>query len=77
MTEPGALPGLHHLPVCGDDDDAKQVVVGLLAELGWRRDQVLDLGGLVAARGMEAYLLFWVSVLGAVGTPRFNMRIVR
>jgi 8-hydroxy-5-deazaflavin:NADPH oxidoreductase len=51
--------------------------VGLLAELGWRRDQVLDLGGLGAARGMEAYLLFWVSVLGAVGTPRFNVRIVR
>ena len=77
MTEPGALPGLHHLPVCGDDEDAKQVVVGLLAELGWRRDQVLDLGGLVAARGMEAYLLFWVSLLGSVGTPRFNVRIVR
>jgi 8-hydroxy-5-deazaflavin:NADPH oxidoreductase len=77
MTEPGALPGLHHLPVCGDDEDAKDVVVGLLAELGWRRDQVLDLGGLVAARGMEAYLLFWVSVLGAVATPRFNVRIVR
>lgn len=77
MTEPGVLTGLHHLPVCGDDEDAKDVVVGLLAELDWRRDQVLDLGGLVAARGMEAYLLFWVSVLGAVGTPRFNVRIVR
>jgi 8-hydroxy-5-deazaflavin:NADPH oxidoreductase len=77
MTEPGALPGMHHLPVCGDDDEAKQVVVGLLGELGWGDDQILDLGGLVAARGMEAYLLFWVSVLGAVGTPRFNVRVVR
>lgn len=77
MVEPAAVPGLHHLPVCSDDDDAKALVLGLLGELGWRPDQLLDLGPLSAARGMEAYVLFWVHVYRTIGTGRFNVRVVR
>lgn len=38
---------------------------------------MLDLGDLTAARGMEAYLLLWVRMLGAVRTTGFNVAIVR
>jgi hypothetical protein len=37
---------------------------------------VLDPGPLPAARGMEAYLLLWVRLLGNQQSPMFNIRIV-
>ena len=68
--------GDHDLPICGDDDAAKAQVTQLLRDwFGWR--SVLDLGDLSAARGMEAYLLLWVRMMGAVGSPTFNIKVVR
>lgn len=68
--------GDHDLPVCGNDDAAKTTVTQLLAGwFGWR--SFLDLGDLSAARGMEAYLLLWVRLYGAVGTAMFNLKVVR
>jgi hypothetical protein len=32
---------------------------------------------MTAARGVEAYLLLWIRMMGAVGTPHFNVKIVR
>jgi 8-hydroxy-5-deazaflavin:NADPH oxidoreductase len=61
--------------VAGDDDDAKAVVVELLEAAGWR--DVLDLGPLEAARGMEMWLPLWLRVMGALGTATFNLKIVR
>jgi 8-hydroxy-5-deazaflavin:NADPH oxidoreductase len=61
--------------VAGDDDDAKAVVVKLLEAAGWR--DVLDLGPLEAARGMEMWLPLWLRVMGALGTATFNLKIVR
>ena len=42
---------------------------------GWR--DVLDLGDLSAARGMEAYLLLWLRIMQATGTPILNTKVVR
>ena len=77
MVQPEAVPGEHHVFICGDDAIAKQTVRGLLAEFGWPAPSVLDLGGLAAARGMEMYLPLWLAMMGALGTPTFNIRIVR
>lgn len=77
MVAPGSLPETHHLPIAGDHPQAKDTVVGLLGDLGWPADSVLDLGGIHAARGMEAYLLLWVRLMGAMGSAMFNIRIVR
>ena len=41
---------------------------------GWR--QVLDLGDVTAARGLEMWLPLWLSLMSATGTPVFNLRIV-
>ena len=77
MVEPALVPGEHQVFVAGDDDAAKAVVTALLAELGWPADWVLDLGGLRAARATEMYLPLWLSLMGAVGSPVFNIRVVR
>ncbi|MFI9202881.1 hypothetical protein [Streptomyces sp. NPDC053048] len=45
--------GDHTMFVAGEDTDAKQQVTDLLKSYGW--SDVLDLGPLVAARGMEMY----------------------
>ena len=60
--------------VAGDDDAAKAEVTVLLTTFGWR--DVRDLGGIDAARGLEAYLLFWVRAWQTLGTPVFNVRLM-
>lgn len=76
MVDPGQLGGGDHtIFVCGDDADAKRVTAELLRGLGW--SDVLDLGGLAAARGMEMYLPLWLSAMQALGTPLFNVKVVR
>jgi 8-hydroxy-5-deazaflavin:NADPH oxidoreductase len=75
MVRPELVPGDHVLFMAGDDDAAKRTVVALLGELGWPGARVLDLGGLPAARAMEAYLPLWVQLMGTIGHPRFNVAL--
>jgi hypothetical protein len=37
---------------------------------------VIDLGDLTAARGMEAYLLLWLRLWGAMKTADFNVKVI-
>jgi len=66
-----------NLFICGDDGAAKQEVVELLAGFGWPVDSIVDLGGVEAARGTEMYLALWLRLMGAQGTPQFNVAVVR
>ena len=66
-----------NLFICGDDPSAKQEVVELLASFGWTADSIVDLGGIDAARGTEMYLALWIRLMGAQGTPQFNIAVVR
>ncbi|MEP7060145.1 MAG: NAD(P)-binding domain-containing protein [Actinomycetota bacterium] len=76
MADPGGLAGGEHtIPICGNDADAKATVTQILVAFGWR--DVLDLGDLTNARGMEAYLLMWLSMYTAAGTPVVNTKVVR
>ena len=61
--------------VAGDDAEARRAVVDLLREFGW--EDVIEFDSLDAARGMEMWLPLWVRLMGALGTPRFNLQIVR
>jgi predicted dinucleotide-binding enzyme len=67
--------GEHLLFMAGDDERAKALALDLLGELGWPEDRVMDLGGLVAARALEAYLLLWVAVMRTKGTSLFNVSL--
>ena len=77
MLDPGGIATPSTTFVAGDEDDAKAQVRALLVSAGWPDEQVLDLGGIVAARGMELYLPLWLSIYGALGTPAFNIAVVR
>ncbi|HKP90996.1 MAG TPA: NAD(P)-binding domain-containing protein [Thermoleophilaceae bacterium] len=63
--------------VCGDDAAAKEEATRLLGDFGWPAESVIDLGGIDAARGAEMYLPLWLRLMGATGTPAFNIGVVR
>ena len=77
MVNPAAVNGGDHtMFVCGNDAEAKATVKGWLGEwFGWR--DILDLGDVTAARGMEMYLPIWLRLWGPVGSPMFNVKVVR
>jgi predicted dinucleotide-binding enzyme len=77
MAHPELVPGEHNLFIAGNDESAKQTVTALLGEFGWPAGRVMDLGGITAARGMEAYLLLWLSTMQASGGAIFNIQVLR
>ncbi len=50
-------------------------MTGLLREFG--HTDVVDLGDITTARGTEMYLPLWLRTMMAVGTARFNIKVVR
>jgi 8-hydroxy-5-deazaflavin:NADPH oxidoreductase len=77
MVDPARVPGDHDVFMCGDDDEAKEQVRTLLGSFGWPEGSIVDLGELGAARGAEAYVLFWLRLYGAFGTGDLNIKVVR
>ena len=77
MVNPGLVAGGDHtLFLCGNDADAKAQVATWLREwFGWR--DILDLGDISSARGMEMYLPIWLRMWGALGTGMFNVKVVK
>lgn len=73
--DPQALGTSSFVFVSGDDATAKEVVVELLTSFG--HDDVIDLGGIETARGAEMHLPLWLRLMGALGTPHFNVKVVR
>jgi 8-hydroxy-5-deazaflavin:NADPH oxidoreductase len=63
--------------VSGDDEGAKAEVTGLLHDLGWTDDGIIDLGGIQTARGPEHYIILFFATIGVLKTPFFNIRISR
>jgi NADPH-dependent F420 reductase len=75
MVDPTQLARPTDVFVAGEDADAKRVVAELLASWGHRAP--IDLGGIEASRGLEAWLLLWTRLYGALGTAEFNLELVR
>lgn len=68
--------GDHTVFVAGNDADAKRVTTELLHAYGW--NDVLDLGGIVAARGMEMYAHMHSAIGFALGLGKpFGIKVVR
>lgn len=77
MVDPEATAGGDHtLMMAGDEEGAKSEVRELAQSFGWRRESILDLGDVTAARGMEMYLALWVRLMGATGGPRVTVKVV-
>jgi 8-hydroxy-5-deazaflavin:NADPH oxidoreductase len=77
MVDPSSLGERTSLFICGDDAGAKAQVTEILETFGWLSGDIVDLGDISAARGTEAYLLFWIRLMGALDGPNFNIRIVK
>jgi 8-hydroxy-5-deazaflavin:NADPH oxidoreductase len=61
--------------LCGDDADAKKVVTGLVAELGF---EPIDAGPLRQARCLEPLAMLWISMAYQFGQGlNFGFRVVR
>jgi len=70
--------GDHTLFICGNDNDAKNKVKQFLVDtFGWKSENLMDLGGMITARGTEAYVPFWVMMMQATGSPMFNIKVVK
>jgi len=62
-----SYPGYNVKPVmmyCGNDSSAKEIVGGLIAQLGWHP---LDVGGLEQALHLEHMTLLWVRMVRVMG----------
>ncbi len=77
MVRPSQLGGAHDVFVSGDGDAAKASVVALLVEIGWPAGDIVDLGDLSTARGAEMYLPLWLRLMNSLGSPAFNIKVVR
>lgn len=76
MAHPAMLAdGDHSIFVSGDDPAAKALVTEVLTSFG--HTDVIDLGDLSSARGVEMYLPVWLRLMGALGTARFSIKVVR
>jgi 8-hydroxy-5-deazaflavin:NADPH oxidoreductase len=76
MVNPGAVGGGDTTVfVAGNDADARATVAAVAADLGWT--DVMDLGDLTAARGLEMWVSLWLRLLMALGGPMFNIKVVR
>lgn len=75
MVDPSVVPGSHTMFVAGNDDAAKAEVRALLESFGWPPGDVMDLGDLGAARGMEMYLPLWLRLWGATRTGHLNVKV--
>lgn len=76
MVDPGKVgDGDTTVFVASDDAEARAVATGLLEQLGWR--DIVEFDELAAARGLEMYLPLWVRLMGRLGSPNFNIKLVR
>ena len=77
MVDPASVPGDHVIFVAGDDAGAKDEARALLGEFGWPAERVVDIGDLTAARAAEGYVMLWIRLMQAQGTPMFNIEVKR
>ena len=76
MVSPILAGESHTMFLCGNDEEAKAEVRGLLESFGWPPGDLLDLGDITAARGMEMYVMLWVRFWMATGTGHLNVKLV-
>jgi predicted dinucleotide-binding enzyme len=75
MVKPSIVPGRHTMFVCGNDAAAKRDVCDLLVRFEWPVEDIMDLGDIAGARGMEMYLPLWLRLWGATGTGHLNVHV--
>lgn len=75
MMHPETITGDHTVFISGNDEGAKKIVSELLQSIGWKANNILDLGDISTARGTEMMLPVWLRLWGALGHANFNFQI--
>jgi 8-hydroxy-5-deazaflavin:NADPH oxidoreductase len=77
MVDPSQVSGGdHHMFVSGNDAGAREEVTRILKEwFGWKN--VLDLGDITAARGMEMLLALWLRLSMTLQSPAVTIKVVQ
>jgi 8-hydroxy-5-deazaflavin:NADPH oxidoreductase len=65
--------GDHHLFIAGNDQTAKDQFIKIAKTYGWQN--IIDLGDIKAARGMEMLMPFWLDLRKKLGHSSFNYKI--
>jgi 8-hydroxy-5-deazaflavin:NADPH oxidoreductase len=63
--------------VSGDDEAAKAEVKGLLHDLGWKDEEIMDLGGIRTARGPEHYAMLFFEIVAVLKSRLVNIHVTR
>ncbi len=74
MVNPGKTGGDPTMFLCGNSAEAKATVRTLLKEFGWK--DILDLGDIKSARGLEMVLPLWVQTYMSSGNGYFGLKII-
>ena len=76
MVNPSLVSGEHDVFISGNDAQAKEQVKQILKDwFGWKT--IIDLGDITTARGTEQLLPIWIRLMGVLGTPNFNFKIIK
>jgi predicted dinucleotide-binding enzyme len=76
MVHPELVKTPQDVFLCGNDSEAKSFVTLMLIEwFGWKN--VIDLGDICNARGLEMALPLWISLQKKLGTNIFNFKVAR
>jgi 8-hydroxy-5-deazaflavin:NADPH oxidoreductase len=77
MVNPRRLKDSHTNFISGNDQAAKASVTDLLVAIGWRKEEIVDLGDITGARGTEMLLSVWLRLFKVTGDGTFNFKIAR
>ncbi|RCV49315.1 NADPH-dependent F420 reductase [Marinitenerispora sediminis] len=77
MADPTGLSAPLTAFLSGNDPAAKAVVAGLLGDLGWPGEGIIDLGDVATARGPEAFILMVRPLVRALGPVPFGLAVAR
>ena len=75
MADPASLAVPPSTFLCGDDADAKKTVAGLLTDLRWPPQRIIDLGGVANAWWPESFVLMVRPLITALGPVPFALTI--
>ncbi|MBL0047937.1 MAG: NAD(P)-binding domain-containing protein [Bacteroidetes bacterium] len=75
MVNPAKTGGVPTMFVCANNATAKNETISLLTEFGW--NDIIDLGDITNARGMEMLLPIWVRTYVATKNGYFGFKVIR
>ena len=78
MVNPGMIGNGDHINyISGNDAEAKKTVRKLIIQMGWKGENILDLGDITAARATEAVLPVWLRIMSTLQSGAFNFKLVK